>query len=131
MSDDTSPIILEPTRTAIQVRFSDTDMIGHINNLSFASFTEVGRQDFFRRLGTPVPWGVLAHIELDFHAEAVLGDRVEVETFAERIGNTSLTVGHRVLANDRLVCSCSCVIVFMDLDTRTKLKVPPRWRLPA
>ena len=34
-------------RTDIQVRFGDTDALGHVNNASFAAYAELARLDFF------------------------------------------------------------------------------------
>ena len=38
--------------TELQMRFSDTDALGHVNNIAFASYAETGRVDFLKRLGS-------------------------------------------------------------------------------
>ena len=40
---------MQTHRTDIQLRWSDTDALGHLNNTSYASFAELGRLDFLKR----------------------------------------------------------------------------------
>ena len=40
---------LPVTTTIVQVRFSDTDALGHISSGSYIQYMEVGRIDFFMR----------------------------------------------------------------------------------
>ncbi len=41
---------LMPYRTDIQVRFADTDALGHVNNSAFAHYAEHARIEFFQHL---------------------------------------------------------------------------------
>lgn len=85
-------------RTEIQVRFADTDALGHINNAVYATYAELGRVEFMRALGIEPGGFILARLALDYRRQVRLGERVSVETWVERVGNTSVTMRQVVLA---------------------------------
>ena len=62
-------------RTRIQMRYSDTDMMGHINNAAYAQFMELARMDYLDHLlppsARPVSM-VLARLELNYRQEVLL-----------------------------------------------------------
>lgn len=124
------PLVLLPTRTQIQVRFSDTDMLGHVNNLSYAAYAEVGRAHFFTSLGEDAPWFLLARIEIDFRREGQLGDELYVRSYVESLGETSMTLGQDIVREDEVIASTRSVLVCIDRASRTKMAIPTHWRLP-
>lgn len=125
------PIVLRPTVTELQVRFADTDMLGHINNMSYAAFAEVGRTDFFGRLGPGVPWFVLARMEFDFLREGFLMDKLAVHTSVERLGETSMTVRQDIVRDGTdVVVSTRAVMVCIDKETHKKQALPAYWVMP-
>src|SRR5512139_323042 len=86
-------VVLPVVTTIPQVRFSDTDALGHISSMSYAAWGEVGRGDFFAAIGeSDTPWFVLVHLELDFHSEGHFGDPFTMVTRATRLGTKSLTL---------------------------------------
>jgi len=101
-------------RTDIQVRFGDTDALGHINNASFASYAELGRLDFLGQLGGSVRSLILATLYIDFRRQVKLGERVHVETFVTKLGRTSITLGQTIFANDERAAEVSSVVVYFD-----------------
>ena len=89
-----------PHRTAIQVRFSDTDALGHVNHVAFAAHLETARVEALAgldALGVPLST-VVAHLEIDDRREIRLGQRVEVEMWVSAIGRSSWMYCYRVLA---------------------------------
>jgi acyl-CoA thioester hydrolase len=79
-------------RTDIQVRFGDTDALGHVNNASFASFAELARLDFLTRFGGSVRSLILASLYIDFRRQVAFTDEVYVETVVEKLGTSSVTL---------------------------------------
>lgn len=125
------PLVLRPTVTELQVRFADTDMLGHINNMSYAAYTEVGRTDFFGRLGEGVPWFVLARLEIDFRREGFLMDKLAVHTAVEHLGETSMTVRQDIVRDGKeVIVSTRGVMVCIDKETHKKQPLPAHWRIP-
>ena len=54
MTDEAKePVTLPSVENTIQVRFSDTDAMGHISSGSYAAFAEVGRAAFFMKIPEP------------------------------------------------------------------------------
>jgi acyl-CoA thioester hydrolase len=87
-------------RTEIQVRFSDTDMQGHINNVSYFSYFELGRLAYFQQLGLSdklfSPSGgqsgaiVTASLECQYLRPIYFGQEVTLRVRVSRIGRSSL-----------------------------------------
>ncbi|HXT16388.1 MAG TPA: thioesterase family protein [Gemmatimonadaceae bacterium] len=106
-------------RTDVQLRFGDTDALGHINNASFASYAELGRLDFLSTLGGSVRSLILASLYIDFRRQVALGDRVRVESWVEKLGRTSMTLAQTIYANDARAADVKSVVVHFDYDTNT------------
>ena len=76
----------------LDVRWRDTDALGHVNHAVFLTYLEVARDAFFDEVLGSGPLYVLARIEIDFLAEIPQADRlVRARIAVERLGRTSLT----------------------------------------
>ncbi len=127
-----SPLVLPVVTTTPQVRFSDTDMMGHISSMSYAAWAEVGRADFFGAIGhEDIPWFVLVRLELDFHREGRFGDPFAMTTRCTAIGEKSMTLGQAITARGEPVCTLSVVMAAFDMKTRKAIRVPAHWRPSA
>lgn len=105
-------------RTDIQVRFADTDAQGHLNNGSYAIYAETARLTFFRSLGKDVASLILARLAIDFRRQVKFGAKVSVDTWVERVGNTSVTLHHAMLADDEVAADVQSVVVRFDYATQ-------------
>lgn len=105
-------------RTAIQMRFADTDALGHVNNGSFALYAETARLEFLARLGSAARSLILAHLAIDFRKQVMFGQGIEVETAVERIGTSSVTMHQRILADGERAADVRSVVVFFDYATQ-------------
>ena len=101
-------------RTPVQIRFGDTDALGHLNNASYAVYAEVGRLAFLETLGAEVGALILARLEVDFRAQARYGEAVAVDTWVERVGTTSVTLRQHVCADARVAAEVRSVVVRFD-----------------
>lgn len=127
------PIVLESVEDVIQVRFSDTDAMGHISSGSYAAFAEVGRESFFKRIPgarAEIPWFVLAHLGMDYPSEGRFGQRVTLTTRVVKLGEKSMTLEQLVYADGTLCCRLKVVMVGFDPATRTSAPIPTHWRVP-
>jgi acyl-CoA thioester hydrolase len=104
-------------RVEIQVRFGDTDALGHVNNASFASYTETARLDFLNCLGKSVRSLILASLYIDFRKQVKFGDRVHVETRVERLGTSSITLAQTIFADDQRATDVRSVAVYFDYES--------------
>lgn len=112
------------TRLEIQVRFGDTDALGHINNATYATYAELGRVEFVRSLGLPPGGFILARLALDYRRQVRLGQRVAVETWVERVGNSSVTMRQEILADGQVAVEVEAVAVWFDYATNLPVRVP-------
>ena len=103
-----------PYRTNIQVRFADSDALGHINNASFAAYVEVARLDFLAALGKSVRSLILANLYIDYRRQVGWDEAVHVETCVEKLGNTSMTLVQTVFANGERAADVRSVVVHFD-----------------
>lgn len=115
MSPDTPSAPLNRAhRTEIQLRFNDTDALGHLNNTSYALYAEQGRVDFLDTFRSEGVYLILAHISLDFLRQVRFRDAVYVLTRVAKVGRTSLTLDQEVYANDELAARVRSVVVMFD-----------------
>jgi acyl-CoA thioester hydrolase len=115
-------------RTDIQVRFNDTDALGHLNNTAYALYAEQARVMFFHSLGLEKVTLILAHISLDFRKQVNFGDSVDVETTVEKIGNSSVTLIQNVFANHELAAETRSVVVLFDYESQKPKAIPNELR---
>jgi acyl-CoA thioester hydrolase len=99
------------------VRIADTDMGGHINNTAIAAYVESGRvarlRTAMQQRGTDERW-VIAHVDIDFRAEAQPPGQVRVGTCLLRLGGKSVTLGAGVFKDDRCIATAHSVMVFLN-----------------
>jgi len=116
-------------RIDIQVRFGDTDALGHINNASFAAYTEVGRLDFLSRIGESVKSLILATLYIDYRKQVGWRDTVSVETWVEKLGNSSITLLQTIYANDKRAADVRSVVVHFDYANNRSRPLTPEMRV--
>lgn len=118
-----------PVWADIDVRFRDTDAMGHVNNAVYLTYLEVGRQMYWTRL-TPenyvrVPF-VVAHVSIDFRSPATVGEVVRVFLRTTRVGRSSFDTEYalRERESNRLVVEARSVQVTYDYDRACAMPVP-------
>lgn len=123
---------LPVTRRPVQVRYTDTDALGHIANESYISFMQVGRLAFYEdiaRLSGQLVSTVVVNINIDILRECFYGDRIETVTWCSRIGTKSHVVSCEIYANDELVARGSTTQVGFNAETRESEKLPEDWEI--
>jgi len=119
---------MTPHRIEIQVRFADTDAVGHINNATYATWTELARLRFLEESGNAPVNFILAHLSIDFRRQVDYTDTVQVESRVAAIGNTSFTLGQVVHANGAVAAEVKSVIVSFDYQAQRSVPIPPVFR---
>jgi acyl-CoA thioester hydrolase len=104
-------------RTELQMRFSDTDALGHVNNIAFASYAETGRVDFLKRLGHSVTSLILANVTIDYRRQISFGESLRIDTWVEALGRSSITLGQTIWANEERAADVRSVAVHFDYMT--------------
>ena len=114
--------------THVALRWSDMDALGHINNSEYLRYFEQARIEFFSdagAAGVPREAGLLvARHEVDYRKPMPYRrEPVTVRTWIDKIGTTSFTFGHEVVADDVVYARARTVIVCID-DTERPTPVP-------
>ncbi|MDQ3510894.1 MAG: acyl-CoA thioesterase [Pseudomonadota bacterium] len=102
----------------LSVRWRDLDAFNHVNNSQYLSFLEEARLHWMTALpgqglgGDVAP--VVAAATLNYRRPIGWPAQVMIELFVERLGNTSVTVGHRITdAADSSVLYCDGHVVLV------------------
>jgi acyl-CoA thioester hydrolase len=130
-------------RHLVEVRLSDTDAMGHVNNARYLTYVEIARVAYYERVtGNALPIGVhgaeegmiLAEIRMAYRSPSFYGETLTVETRVERIGRTSFGMVHRITAPEsrygaaRLVATADSTLVSYDYTEECPIPVPDEWR---
>jgi acyl-CoA thioester hydrolase len=97
----TSSEISRPHRTALRVRYAETDQMGVVYHANYLVWCEVGRTEFLRSAGTSYAdlerRGVtlaVAEASLRFHASATYDDRILVETSVSEVRSRAIAFAY-------------------------------------
>ena len=114
-------------RVDVDVRFADTDAMGHVNNAVYLTYCEMARIRYWTDVtGEPVAAGhegaeslILAEARITYRAPVFHTETVTIETRATHIGRSSFTLEHRLTArppsgSSRLVATSASVMVRYD-----------------
>ncbi|HKO27795.1 MAG TPA: thioesterase family protein [Solirubrobacteraceae bacterium] len=110
----------------VQLRWRDMDMLGHLNQSVYHELLEEGRialiADLMRRVGGERGGYVVAHVDLDYHAEVRKDhEAVDIVVRVARVGTSSIDLDHEVrLPDGRLAASGKSILVAWDLAARAK-----------
>ncbi|TCZ83369.1 thioesterase family protein [Lysobacter sp. N42] len=119
----------ELIRVPLSVRWRDLDAFNHVNNSKYLSYLEEAR---LRWMLTIPGMGldddvapVVAASNLNYRRPIEWPGDVVIELFVERLGNTSLTIGHRIVdATEGGVTYCDGNVVLVWID-RTSGRAAP------
>ncbi|RUL79850.1 acyl-CoA thioesterase [Dyella choica] len=122
----------------ISVRWRDLDAFNHVNNSTYLTYLEEARVQWLQRL--PGPWSdehampVMAASELNYRLPIEWPGEVHVQLYCTRLGNSSMTVGHRIVDaadHNKLYCDGHVVMVWMDPATGKSVPLPQALREAA
>lgn len=121
-------------RLPVQMRFTDIDVFGHVNNNVYLQYFDLGKLEYINAsLGSlfdPREKAlVVANINCDFYYPTVYGEEIEVVTRVDAIGAHSITLEQRVVAtaSQQVKCICRTVMVGYDVRQRSVMEIPADW----
>lgn len=127
-ADESRPAYAVSAPFPVQLRFSDTDRLGHVNNAVYATYAELGRLAFLRELGMTDQGLILARLAIDFRRQVRLGDECSVVTRVVRVGRTSFTLEQTLTANGEVAAEFEAVLVCFDYASQRPVPVPDAFR---
>jgi len=105
--------------SSLKVRFSETDLLGHVNNSSYFVYLEQARVDFFSDLvpeSSGKEWHfILASVKCDFLKQAFFNQKLTVVTKVKKVGNKSFQLVQIIYdseTNAKIAYSESAIIYY-------------------
>ncbi|WP_136608573.1 acyl-CoA thioesterase [Paenibacillus dokdonensis] len=118
----------------IKVRYCETDMLGHVNNVSYFMYFEQGRIEYFENLGLfdsmfgGEKVAVVADLECQYLAQMYRSDKVNLHVRVASIGRSSLDVEYAVVVEDTLKAAGRGAIVLIDTASGKSTPLPEEVR---
>jgi len=107
----------------IQIRMTDLDPFGHVNNGVIYSYYDIGRISYLNQLQEETDWKkmdkVVVHTECDFMESILIEDDIRVETKIVGIGNKSIKMLQRIMDNRTGNVKSTCFSVMSGYDRQT------------
>jgi thioesterase-3 len=116
----------------IEVRSTELDALGHVNQARWVEYLEWGRFDWTRAsgmtdqfLGADGVGSVMANLNVNFRREARLGDRLTVRTWLAAVGRSSFRFAQEIRgASGDVLCDSVATAVAFDLRARASVPIP-------
>lgn len=124
-------------RLAIQMRFSDVDGFGHVNNSVVQEYCDLGRMYYLRDVLGWIPGAtdsddqlVVVSTKTDFMGQIFLGQPIEVCTKVYALGNKSLKMIQWVAEKeaDQPLSVCESVMAGFSRSEGVSFPLPDAWR---
>lgn len=118
-------------RIPISVRWRDMDSMGHVNNAKYIAYLEEARVRWMLTVPgvsmTDRIAPVVAANNINYKRPLTWPHDVMVELYVDRLGGSSVTIGHRIvdLKDDSVLYSDgNVVVVWMDTQTGKSAPLP-------
>ncbi len=120
----------------IEMRFSDLDIYGHVNNVVYFDYLETARVRLisgpFRELTSQGTYLLVARAECDYKLPILFDDRVVVSITVSRVGRSSFDLAYRVHDGaEKTFATAKTVMVCYDNANRKTIAVPAILRAMA
>lgn len=117
----------------IQIRFSDIDVMGHVNNATYLSYFEYTRMYYFEKLlGLKWNWNkngiLLVRNEIEYLKPIFLNQKPIIEMYIGDIGNKSFTFHYEVRV-ENIVCTkaMSKLVCYNTIQQKT-ISIPEKMK---
>ncbi len=117
-----------------QIRFSDVDQFGHVNNSVYFQLYDLAKTTYFKDVLGMSDWGdvvvVVANINANFLMPVFFSDNIEIATATVQLGNKSFTLLQqaKVKGTNEVKCECRTTLVMYDLLTKEPTPIPERYK---
>jgi acyl-CoA thioester hydrolase len=120
---------------ALQVRFSDVDAYGHVNNVKYLEFFQEARIVYMTRLWSGITEGtrevpmVLAQMDVDYRLPILFRpEPYDVDSWVSRVGTSSFVIESEIRDGDTLLSQARVVMVSFDPVTQKAAPAPEEYR---
>lgn len=121
--------------TSVDVRWRDMDAFNHVNNSVYLTYLEEARLQWMQHLAivsTERSAPVLAASNLQYLRPIEWPATLRVELRCTRLGNSSMTLAHRIVdTSDAVYCTGDVVMVWIDPSAGKPVPLPEAIRRAA
>ena len=108
----------------VQMRFTDIDMLGHLNNNVYLSFMDLAKVSYFSDvLPDGMNWhdihAVVVHISCDFYSPSYFNESLEVWTTVTSVSTHSFKMEQRIINATSGATKCIGYTVMAGFDPAT------------
>ena len=112
--------------TKIVPRVSETDGVGHINNVFVPIWFEAGRREIFRIFSPKldfINWKLaLVKVTVEYVDQLYLAEGVDIKTGIEKIGTSSFTIKEEIHQTNRICAKGQAI--YVNYNFRDKKSEP-------
>jgi len=119
----------------VQLRFSDVDRFGHVNNSVYFSLYDLAKTTYFNDvMGNGTDWDslgvVAANIQANFLSPIFFDENIAIETTTTHLGNKSFTLFQRAINTDtqEVKCLCQTIMVAFNLTEKISMPIPEEFK---
>lgn len=120
---------------AVQIRFNDIDLLGHVNNSVYFSFYDLGKSAYFAAVrSSAIDWRhvdvVIANVNADFLAPIYPNETITVQTRTVEIGHRSFRLEQRIIntITNEIKSYCRTVMVGFDMQKGIAAELSDEWK---
>ncbi len=126
-----------PQTSKVNIRFSDLDLFGHVNNAVYLTYYEEARVSYFDEVvGYDYDWSkegvILARIEVDFLIPILFTDEIFIRTNCCRVGTKSFDLAYEMYkmkdGEEIMVSSATSVMVMFNYAEKKSILLSEEWR---
>ncbi|CEI83930.1 4-hydroxybenzoyl-CoA thioesterase [Oceanobacillus oncorhynchi subsp. incaldanensis] len=113
----------------ISVRFSETDMYGHVNNVSPFIYFEEARIAYLNSIGflskdmRQKDGIIVADLQCNYLKELYFGDDIRVYVKTASVGNTSFDIHYKVMREEEAILTARGRLVYIDTEKKAPKKL--------
>lgn len=119
----------------LQIRFSDVDVLGHVNNTVYLCFYDTGKAWFFSKIHQRlIEWKkvetVIANVDCCFISPIFFGEEVAVYTRCLSISEHSFKLQQVIALKNtgEVKSACETIMVCFDPLSQKSIPMPEHWR---
>jgi acyl-CoA thioester hydrolase len=119
--------------TEVTLRYSDMDVLGHLNNAVYATLFEAGRVAYVDAVLAPLMAAdqgfVIVKLTVEFKAEAHYPGVARILTRVSRVGGSSMVYLQELHIAGRLAATAESVCALFDMNRRKAMRCPDDMRV--
>lgn len=120
----------------VEVRYSDLDPQGHLNNARYLTYFEQARINYIVHIGlwqggSFLDMGIIvANAQINFLAPVFFGQKLKVGARITHLGNKSMNMEYSLLdlESNQELANGSTVLVAYDYQSGKTVPIPEQWR---